>query len=87
MNIFNIDKLFPCPKINLTQLGDESLKQNDTDTILNEGDFNFLNGIDPFENSFVYDITLSNGDVISGLNELELNAFISSNKNLEYKYS
>ena len=87
LNIFNIDKLFPCPKINLTKLGDENLKQSDIDEILKESDSNFLNGDNTTQDEiFIYNIKLSNGNTVLGLNQEELNEFISNNKNLEYRY-
>jgi hypothetical protein len=93
-NIFNLDKLFPCPAINLSRFTDDSLSEEDRQKLLAEADFNFINN-DPnnrldnseLNNAFVFDIELEDGTIIKGLNRAELQAYVASNRNLKYKYN
>lgn len=94
-NVFNIDKAFACPEINMSRFTDETLSQEDIDKLLAEADFNFrnqnsnnkFNNSQINQNAFLYDITLDDGTKVQGLDRTELDAFVASNQNLKYKYN
>ena len=94
-NVFNIDKIFECPSISLSRFTDSTLSEEDRQKLLAEADFNFTNqdSNNKFnksqlnQNVFVYEVTLDNGTVIKNLSYDELQAYVSSNRNLKYKYN
>ena len=88
LNMFNVDKVFPCPEINLSKFLKEGLTREEYDRILAEQDYNFENpGNTIDQTAFVYDIRLDDGTVIKELNVNELNAFLAANSNLKYKFT
>lgn len=88
-NILNLDKLFPCPEINLSRFINETLTSEDIANILSEADDAFLNQKSDINNqgAFVFDVELDNGEIVTGLNRSELQAFVASNRNLRFKYN
>lgn len=89
-NLFNLEKIFPCPKINLSKFTNETLSNEDINKLLENADYDFLNQTSDLGNddsAFVYDVTLDNGEIIKDLNRSELQAFVASNTNLRYKYN
>lgn len=97
-NIFNIDKLFNCPRINLEKFSDGSLSNEDISLILENDDSNFLSQLETGTSSgnttnldedsitYKYNIRLQ-GSIVKNLSYEELQAFIASNQNLIYKYN
>lgn len=88
-NIFNLDKLFPCPTINLSKYADPSLSKSDIEKMLMEDDDKIGKAVDLMNNSedYLYDITLENGEKIEGLTKLEVESYVAENPELRYKYS
>ena len=89
-NLFNLEKLFECPTINLSRFVSDSLSAEDINKLLEEADYNFLNQTSDLNNNetaFVFDVTLENGEIVKDLNRSELQAFVASNRNLRYKYN
>jgi hypothetical protein len=89
-NLFNLEKLFDCPEINLSRFISDTLSNEDINKLLADADYNFLNQTSVLNNNetaFVYDVTLDNGEIVKDLNRSELQAFVASNRNLRYKYN
>lgn len=96
-NVFNIDKLIKCPKIDLSKFSDGSLSQEEISLLLEQDDINFMAQIDINQGNEVideinrliyrYDVRLEDGTIVSDLNYEELQAFISNHENLDYKYN
>jgi len=88
-NILNLDKLFPCPEINLSRFINETLTAEQIENILSEADDAFLNQTSSINNqgAFLFDVELDNGEIVNGLNRSELQAFVASNRNLRFKYN
>lgn len=98
-NIFNIDVLFDCPKINLTKFTDGSLTPEDISLMLEQDDIDFLSDNDEggqlytsnrlneiYSNIFLYDIILKDGKTIGGLTYEEMKLYVVNNPNIQYKY-
>lgn len=66
-------------------LNNSAIDESDEDSIDNSGNRPGSGNKPP--NRFLYDIKLPNGEIIRGLNRVELDSYIEANANLQYEYN
>lgn len=95
LDIINIDKVIKVPEFNISKFIDGNLSIAELQKLLNGEGNDILNNSTDISGSninipssnFLYDIKLPNGEVIKGLNRVELDSYIEANSSLQYEFS
>lgn len=88
LDILNIDKVLSVSDFNISQYINGDLSPSELQELLDGAGNDILNNSPTkVPNNFLYDIKLPSGEVIKGLNKVELDSYIESNSDLKYEYN